>query len=147
MASRRIYVIGSLRNPEVPRLAERLRALGHQVHDDWHAPGPETDDFWRAYEKARGRTFVEALKGRHAETVFEYDKRWLTWADTVVMLMPAGKSGHLEFGWAIGQGKEGHILLEPKEDRWDVMYKFATEVWDDPDTFFDYMSALEGMDE
>jgi nucleoside 2-deoxyribosyltransferase len=126
----RLYVIGSLRNPRIPELAAKLRQDGHDVHDDWHAPGPETDDFWRTYEKTRGRTFVEALKGRHAKNVFEYDKQWLDWAEGVVLVLPAGRSGHLELGYCAGKGKSTHILLDAEEERWDVMYLFADHVWD-----------------
>jgi nucleoside 2-deoxyribosyltransferase len=43
-------------------------------------------------------------------------------------MLPAGKSGHLELGYMIGQGKPGYILLDAEHKRWDVMYKFATAV-------------------
>jgi len=72
-----IYLIGSLRNPEVPKLAEVLREEGFEVFDDWFAAGPEADDYWRSYELGRGHTFVEALQGFAAKHVFEYDRRHL----------------------------------------------------------------------
>jgi len=46
-----------------------------------------------------------------------------------VLVMPAGKSAHLELGYLIGQGKRGYILLEHDSDRWDVMLQFATAVF------------------
>ena len=59
--------------------------------------------------------------------VFDFDVAHLDRADVVVLVLPAGKSAHMEFGWAIGQGKRGYILLEAEDPtRWDVMYKFAT---------------------
>jgi hypothetical protein len=125
----RIYLIGSLRNPEVPKLAEVIRSLGHDVFDDWYAAGPEADDYWQKYEQSRGHTYMEALEGHAAQHVFEYDKTHLDRCDAAVMLMPAGKSGHLEFGYMIGQGKPGFIVLGATVDRWDVMYKFATKVF------------------
>lgn len=140
MDGSRWYVIGSLRNPEIVRLAERMRMRGAEVHDDWYAPGPKTDEHWREYEQARGHDFVDALQGRHAQNVFEYDRDWLHWADAVVMLMPAGKSGHIELGYAAGIGKETHIILAPEQDRWDVMYKFADYVWRDVEEFLEEYS-------
>lgn len=122
----RLYLIGSLRNPAVPQLAKALRENGHVVFDDWFAAGPEADDKWREYEQQRGRSYAEALNGYAAHHVFEYDRLHLDRAEAVVMMLPAGKSGHLEFGWALGQGKPGFILLDTP-DRWDVMYKFAEE--------------------
>ena len=124
-----VYLIGSLRNPAIPHLANQIEAAGFDVFADWFAAGHEADDKWRDYEKARGRTFKDALKGHAARNVFEFDKRHLDRAEAVVLVAPAGKSGHLEFGWALGQGKPGIYLLDGPE-RWDVMLQFATKVVD-----------------
>jgi nucleoside 2-deoxyribosyltransferase len=120
-----IYLIGSLRNPEVPKFANRLRAQGFEVFDDWYAAGPEADDKWMEYEKQRGHTFAEALNGHAAYHVWEYDKKHLQRADAAILLMPAGKSGHLELGYFMGLGKPGYILMEREPDRFDVMYRFT----------------------
>ena len=125
----KLYLIGSLRNPAVPSLASRLRDAGHEVFDDWFAAGPEADDMWKIYEQGRGHSYTQALSGHAAGHVFAFDKKWLDWADGCVLLLPAGRSGHLEFGYMIGQGKLGYILLPDDHDRWDVMYKFATGVF------------------
>lgn len=93
-----IYLIGSLRNPEVPRIAEKLRAEGHIVFDAWYSAGALADDSWRDHEKFMGHSFIEALRGPAATHVFGFDKKFLTQADTVVLVLPAGKSGHLELG-------------------------------------------------
>lgn len=124
-----VYLIGSLRSPRVPSIGNSLRERGYDIFDDWHAGGPTADDEWQRYEKARGRTYKEALKGYAARHVFEYDVQHLKRADAVVLVLPAGKSGHLELGWALGAGKPGFILLEEEEpERWDVMNLFATAV-------------------
>jgi len=121
-----IYLIGSLRNPQVPEVANAIRkATGEEVFDDWYAAGPEADDRWRDYEKGRGHDYRTALHGFAAKHVFDFDLYHLDRADKVILLAPAGRSGHFELGWAIGKGKAGYILLDIP-DRWDVMYKFAT---------------------
>lgn len=124
----KVYIIGSLRNPVVQEIAGLLRTQHHEVFDDWQAAGPEADDYWKKYEQAKGHSMVEALEGAAAKHVFEFDKRWLSWADTVVLVLPAGKSGHLEFGWSVGRGKRGFILLDDDPERYDVMYQFADKV-------------------
>jgi hypothetical protein len=124
-----IYLIGSLRNPEIPRIANELRKAGHETFDDWFAAGPEADDKWREYEIGRGHGYLEGLQGFAADHVFQFDRQHLERADSAVLVLPAGKSGHLELGWAIGRGKRGYILLD-NPDRWDVMYLFATGVYD-----------------
>lgn len=124
-----IYLVGSLRNPEIPNIASELRMAGHYVFDDWYAVGPHADDCWRDYSKAKGQTYREALADHAAKHVFSFDKTHLMRCNTVVLALPAGKSGHLELGWAAGLGKETHIILDTP-DRWDVMYQFADGVWE-----------------
>jgi hypothetical protein len=137
---RSIYLVGSLRNPRVPVVAETLRAAGHTVFDDWYAAGPEADDYWQKYETERGRTYAEALDSYHAWHVFDFDRHHLNRCDSAVMLMPAGKSGHLELGYMIGSGKPGWILFEPPyPERFDVMYRFANRV------VFDLNSLVEAI--
>jgi hypothetical protein len=132
MSINKVYVIGSLRNPKVATVAEALRQrLGVEVFDDWFAAGPEADDKWKAYEESRGRTYEEALHGYAAEHVFRFDKHHLDTADAAVLVLPAGRSAHLEAGYMVGQGKPVYILLDEVSGsaRWDVMYKFVTGVY------------------
>jgi hypothetical protein len=126
---RKIYLIGSLRNPEIPEIAEFLRAQGHEVFDDWYAAGEKADDSWQAYEHGRGHVLVEALNGVHAQAAFAVDKTWLDWCDTAVLVMPAGKSCHLELGYCVGQGKATYILMDKEPDRYDLMYRFVTGIY------------------
>lgn len=127
--ARSIYVIGSMRNPRIPEVAKALRGVGWDAYDDWHSSGPESDDYWQAYEKHRGRTYREALAGVHAQNVFELDKRHLDRCDACVLVMPCGKSGHLELGYMRGRDKPGYILLDGEPERFDVMSLFATKIF------------------
>ena len=124
-----LYVVGSLRNDNIPKVAQEIRLkTNFEVFDDWYAAGPEADDYWRTYELNRGRNYEESLAGRAATNTFRYDKSNLDRCDACVLVLPAGKSGHLELGYFIGCGKPGYILLDADYDRWDVMYRFATKV-------------------
>lgn len=138
-----IYLIGALKNQKIPELAKELRDRGHDVFDDWFAPGPHTDEYWQEYEKKRGRGFVEALNGAHATDVFEFDKRNLEKADTVILVAPCGKSGHLELGWALGRGKIGYVLLDGEPERYDVMYRFATKVFTTKEELFEELTNYD----
>ena len=122
-----IYLVGSLRNPKVPLLANNLRLMGFDVFDDWFAAGPEADDYWMKYEKNRGHDFKAALKGYAANHVFNYDHFHLDRADIGVLMMPAGKSGHLELGYLSGQKKPCYTLLDGEPERFDVMYLHANK--------------------
>lgn len=125
----KIYLIGSLRNPLVPEYANKLREKGHTVFDDWYAAGPEADDYWQKYETERGHNYAEALDGYAAKHVFYFDKHHLDSNDKAVLVLPAGKSGHMELGYFMGTGKPGYILFDDDVEncRWDVMYEFAVD--------------------
>lgn len=131
-----IYVIGSLRNPAIPEIGNSLRALGFDVFDDWHAAGPTADDEWKRYELSRGRSYKEALRGYAARHVFSFDRFHLDRADLGLLVLPAGKSGHLELGY-LSKDKPTFVLLEEGVDRWDVMYQFCTDVFTTPQELYD----------
>lgn len=124
----KVYLIGSLRNPEIPAIAARLRREGYDTFDDWFAAGPEADDHWKTYEQGKGNSYTEALKGKAARHVFQFDHDNLDVCEIAILALPAGRSGHLELGWALGRGKQGYVLLDDPE-RWDVMYQFASGVF------------------
>lgn len=126
--SPKVYVLGSLRQPEaVIYVTKALEAAGFDVFSDWCGAGPEADDHWQRYEKARGRNYRTALASPAAQNTFKFDLRNILKSDIAVMVAPAGKSAHLELGFAAGCRKPTFILMdEPKKaDRWDVMALFA----------------------
>ena len=137
-----VCLIGSLRNPEVNRIAAAIRELGYEVFDDWTAAGPTADDSWRDYEKQRGHTYPQALQGFAAKHVFAFDKFHLDRANIAVLLMPAGKSGHLELGYFLGTGKPGYVLFDQEPERFDVMYQFATGVFLEEQGLLDALANL-----
>ena len=130
---RSIYVIGSMRNLRVPEVAKALRNIGLDAFDDWYSPGEQTDDKWQEYERARGRSYREALAGHHAQHAFAMDKQHLDRCSAAILVAPAGKSGHLELGYMIGRNRDHtpihtYILIEGDHPVWDLMYRLATGV-------------------
>jgi hypothetical protein len=126
-----LYLIGSLRNERIPKLAARLREEHPdlEVFDDWYAAGPEADDYWKEYEQAKGSSYQEALRGYSARNVFEYDRRHLDRCTHAILVLPAGKSGHMEIMYATYAVKaKTAILLDPTDVRWDVMYQFVPTI-------------------
>ena len=126
----KIYLIGSLKNEKIPDIAGILREKGFEVFDEWYSPGPDADDYWKEYEKGRGWSYTQALNhSLAAKNIFDFDKKHIDSSDVGILVLPCGKSGHLELGYMIGQGKLGYILLEDDPERWDIMYKFAAGVF------------------
>jgi nucleoside 2-deoxyribosyltransferase len=134
-----VYLIGSLRNDRIPAIGNALRDAGFEAFDDWYGAGHEADDKWRDYENLRGRDHKEALYGFAARHVFAFDKFHLDRCDYAVLVMPAGKSGHLELGYFVGRGKPGFILFDDVPERYDVMHNFATDV------FYTQADLIEGL--
>lgn len=141
-----VYLIGSLRQPErVQAVAKTYREQGWDVFDDWLAAGPEADDYWQKYENNRGRGVKEALKGYAARHVYNYDKSHLERCGMGLLVLPAGKSGHLELGYLIGRGKPGFILLDGEPERFDVMYNFADAIFTNIDEAIYTMDKFVGL--
>jgi hypothetical protein len=137
---RKIYVASSWRNSRQPEVVTALRSAGHQVYDFRHpasggppTEGPLDDGFrwsdidpsWESWNAAsyRERVLTHPLAGLG----FAQDMAGLEWADTCVLLLPCGRSAHLEAGWAAGAGKALVILLlgdlEP-----ELMYRMGHSI-------------------
>ena len=126
-----VYIIGALKNWKVVDLANKLSKEFPKCEFfcSWITPGPEADEFLRKYGKKRGLSYKETLQDWGAKHVFNFDKTHLDRADIVIMLMPCGKSGHLELGYVRGCGKPGYVLFPSEPKRIDVMYQFATDLF------------------
>lgn len=133
-----LYLIGSLRNPNIVTIGMKLRENNYDVFDSWTAVGPNADDHWRDYCNARGLSYKQALEDYSACHVFDFDQFHLERCDIGVLIMPAGKSSHCEMGYMAGQGKPTFILFDSIPERYDVMVKFATPC-------FSFDELVEGL--
>lgn len=125
-----MYLFGSLANQTIPDITNLLQSEGFKVFSEWHAAGPDADSHWKAYFKALGLNYKESLNTDFVNTAFNFDLEHMKQADIGVLVMPAGRSGHLELGWMLGQGKRGYILFPDGEpERPDLMSKLATDVF------------------
>lgn len=79
-------------------------------------------------KKIRGSSYKQALKNYAGKHIYEFDKFHIDRGHIGVLIMPAGKSGHMELGYMIGQGKPCFVYFDKEPERWDVMYQFAKEV-------------------
>lgn len=135
-----LYIIGALKNKNIPQFANEIEALGFEAFADWFSPGSEADSKWREYSIARGLNYKQALQSYGAKHIFEFDKFHLDRCDAAVLLAPAGKSAHTELGYTIGKGKPGFIVFdEDLPDRFDVMVQFATRIFFSKQEFFQYL--------
>lgn len=83
----------------------------------------------QAYFKSRKFGYKEMLNSYVSKHIFEFDKRHLDRVDGAILVMPAGKSGHLELGYMAGKGKKTYILFDKEPDRLDQMHQFADDIY------------------
>ena len=106
----KIYLASSWRNPDQPRLVRLLRAEGHEVYDFRNPPHgrggfaswSDIDPDWLAWS---AEAYRDALNSRTARLGFGADFDGMKWADVGVLLLPSGRSAHLEAGFMAGAGK------------------------------------------
>lgn len=102
----KIYVASSWRNNIQPLVVEALRKAGYEVYD-FKNPEPGNHGFhwekidanWMAWSSEQ---FKQALSHPIAESGFGPDMKALKECDACVMVLPCGRSAHLEAGYAIG---------------------------------------------
>mgnify|MGYP001602940344 FL=1 len=126
----KVYVASSWRNARQPEVVAALRADGHEVYD-FRNPRPGDRGFnWRdldpAWETWSAEKLREMLEHPVAVAGFEADMEALQAADLVVLVLPCGRSAHLELGWAIGAGKASIALLDGGEP--ELMYRLVNRL-------------------
>jgi len=106
----KIYLASSWRNVQQPAAVELLRSAGHEVYDFRNpAPGDrgfswsDIDPDWQLWEWGDFRSGA-CLGHEIAAQAFARDCRALEAADLCVLLLPCGRSAHLEAGFAVGRG-------------------------------------------
>lgn len=126
----KIYLASSWRNEEFPAVRDILRKAGHEVYD-FRDPPSKTAFKWSDidpnYKEWGASEYVAALKHPVAEGGFKSDMGAMEWADVCVLLLPSGRSAHLEAGWFAGKGKPVFILTRHGEEP-ELMAKMCTAV-------------------
>ena len=127
-----IYVASSWRNQVQPEVVTALREYGHEVYDFRH-PEPMNDGFaWSEIdENWLGWTpdeFTDALEHPVALEGYSLDYAAMNRSDMGVLVLPSGRSAHIEAGWLIGQGKKVIILLSPLDFEPELMYLLADHI-------------------
>lgn len=139
-----VYVASSWRNPRQPEVIERLRSEGIDCYDFRNPKEGSVGFSWRetkAEGSSESMSVVEGVKVKgsdwesaadyqqmltHPRAIEGFGNDWnaMQRADAFLMILPCGKSAHLEMGWAVGAGKPSVILLEDPVEP-ELMYKMV----------------------
>lgn len=141
----RIYLASSWRNEFQPTMVDLLRQHGHEVYDFRNPPNgaggfswSEIDPEWQNWtaEQYREKLTTDPAAARG----YVSDLRGMEWADTCVLLLPCGRSAHLEAGWFCGRGKRCVILTQDGEEP-ELMALMATEICTSPFEVLDVLRS------
>lgn len=121
-----VYVASSWRNLMQQAVVGALRAARIECYD-FRNPEPgntgfrwsDIDQDWLKWKTERYR---EALQDPIAEKGFQFDYQAMLKADCCVLVLPAGRSAHLEAGWFGGRSVPVHTLLIEAQEP-DLMYR------------------------
>lgn len=154
----RVYVASSWRNTDQPKAVRRLRAAGFEVYDFRHpaSGGPRKDVAplqgfsWadvagRDWKETPPKQFCFALAHPLSAEAFDNDRAALEWADICLLLLPCGRSAHLEAGFAAGQGKRLWIVLDPTYEP-ELMYGFAERIAASLDDLLEWAVRVHAAD-
>jgi nucleoside 2-deoxyribosyltransferase len=134
----KIYIASSWKNKEnVQIMAKYLRGYGCTV-DDFTDDSQgrfifSLEDLENILDTDRvqpssyyGRV-IKAMNHEMSQRAFQQDKKMIEWADVLILLLPCGKSAHMELGYAKGIGKKIIIFSHNgfTMDDFEVMYGFA----------------------
>lgn len=135
----KIYIASSWKMKDVViKLAKSLTEVGHEVDAFCDDSNGRISFNWSELidiMKEEGTDISqldakEMMKHWRVQEAFKEDKKWIDWADALIMLMPCGRSSHLEAGYAVGKGKKLYIVGGFKKGEFDTMYGFADEMYD-----------------
>lgn len=129
------YVASSWRNYHLqPAVVEALRAEGFTDTYDFRHPLPGNEGFkwsdidpdWQSWSP---EAFKLALDHPIAEQGFDLDFTAMSLSDVGVLVMPCGRSAHIEAGYFVGHPqKRLIILLDSAPTEPELMYKMADAV-------------------
>ncbi|AEK07523.1 hypothetical protein SEND513_79 [Mycobacterium phage Send513] len=123
-----VYVASSWRNQFQPNVVQALRAAGYAVYD-FKNPNGEKGFAWSDivddnHDSVSTTEYLDIIAHPLADKGFQRDMNALFASDIVVLVLPCERDAHLELGWAVGAGKQTHILLD-NPCKASLMYKMV----------------------
>lgn len=128
-------IISKFRNKEnCDLLAKKLEEKGKSCYNFCNKPADPNNP--EAHPEEQMKVFEETkdfFNNEYFKKVFKEDLDGLKNANTVIMLLPAGNSVHIEAGIAYGLGKKLVLIGEPEKP--DSLYLIFQKKYKDIDEF------------
>lgn len=129
----KIYVASSWRNWQQEIVVKCLEGLGHSVYD-FKRGGFSWKEVMAEYDggTVHETQYLECLSHPRSVEGFRRDYYHLVNADVTILVLPCGRSAHLELGAAIGMNQRTAIYLDGESNDGqvtpDLMYKMADHI-------------------
>lgn len=127
----KVYVASSWRCARHPAVVVTLKEAGYEVYDFRNPAEGNTGFSWREiapnWQGWSPREFREALEHPVARDGYLRDRVALDTADACVLVLPCGRSAHLELGYAIGRRKATAVLILDQCEP-ELMYSMVDSV-------------------
>lgn len=114
-------------------LLDKLQAKGKKVYcfiktDPYHSPDDDPEKTMAEYEATENWQNNKMIRD-----IFKKDMQGLKDSETLLLLLPAGKSAHIEAGVAFGMNKRCIVIGEQKET--ESLYLIFSEFYKTIDDF------------
>ncbi len=133
----KIYLATSWRNGFYVNMLEQIRGKGYETYDfrdpEYAFKWSDLDAEWLDWTP---EAFVKTLRSPECFRGFQRDMKALRECDLCVLLLPCGRSAHIEAGWAKGAGKKLVIYLKEEDFEPELMYKMADSIVTTPEELF-----------
>lgn len=135
----KIYVASSWRTPTHPEVVMALRDAGHLVYD-YRAKSFNWTDIGLDNFDASHAELMTVFEREDVLSKFNQDDVALEWAEALVLVLPAGRSAHTEFGYMCGQNKYTVIIWSPSEP--ELLHLMADKIVPDVAGAIQYLAEL-----
>lgn len=142
----KIFISTSWKNEvQAIRLAKALRNSGYIVDCFCDSSTGRSVFSYKELINYESMDCIEFINTKQATKAFNEDRKYIEWCDLLIMVLPCGKSAHLEAGYAKGIGKKVFILGSFPSGEFDVMYKFADRLirWEGLTFMYDLLKHLK----
>lgn len=145
----KIYVAGSFKNSEeINRIGNELRKAGHECYI-FCEPGCETlklSQEMRAIENINEMTPKSIYTSHRLNKIGELNFDALQTCDAVVLVLPCGRSAHLEAGYMIGHAGPVFVIGPMVKGEFDAMYCMVENIYA-TEQLEDLLSELEAYED
>jgi hypothetical protein len=147
----KIYVASSWSNWRQEIVVQCLEGLGHDVYDfkkdgfSWKEVMPSYDG-----DTVSQSDYLNALEHHRSIEGYLRDYSNLDESDATILVLPCGRSAHLELGYAIGRANQLTAILLDGDDgnnyhvTPDLMYKMVDHIATSQHSLYDWVGKVVG---